>query len=219
MSLKSSRIAALVATATTVALLGVTAAPALAKGGDIIVPFTNWTVSGSITAKKLNQAITLPSGSSFNGQADLTLGTVTGTISVPSFTASVTILGLPSKVGLKIVPTGPATGTIVSDPNTVGDLDLSIVAQQNLDVTSIGLFGLTIPTNCTTTSPMSLDLSDVIAESDLSSGATFTGTTTVPSAKCSGALGGLVGPILTALLSGPNNPFSISIAPPATASS
>lgn len=219
MFLKTSRIAAVAATVASVAALGVTAAPASAKGGDIITNFVNWTVSGSITAKKLNQAIVLPSGSSFNGSADLTTGAVTGTISIPAFTASVKILGLPSKVGLKIVPTGPATGTLAPDPNISGNLILDVTAEQNLEVTSIGLFGLTIPTNCTTVSPMSLVLDASINQDQLSSGATFTGTTTVPNAKCTGLLGGLVGPILTALLSGPGNPFSITLAPPATTTS
>ncbi len=218
MSLKTSRIAVVAATVASVAAFGVTASPALAKGGDIIDTFTNWTVSGSITAKKLNQAIVLPSGSAFNGQADLTTGAVTGTISVPAFTASVKILGLPSKVGLKIVPTGPATGTVASDPNVPGNVILTVTALQNLDVTSIGLFGITIPVSCSTTSPMSLSLVGSLTPLQLTNGATFSGTTTVPSASCSGFLGGLIGPVLTALLSGPNNPFSITLAPPATSS-
>ena len=86
MSPKTSRIAALVATVSTVASLACRSG-AVGDGQDIIVPFTNWTVSGSITAKKLNQAIVLPSGSTFNGSADLTSGAVTGTIDVPAFTA------------------------------------------------------------------------------------------------------------------------------------
>lgn len=216
MSLKIGRIAALAATVATVAGLGVTASPALAKGGDIIAPFTNWTISGSITDHKLNQAIVLPSGSTFNGTADITTGVVSGTLAIPAFTATVKILGLPTKVGLKIVPTGPATGTIGSDATTSGDFDLAVVANQYLDVTSAGLLGINIPTSCQTVSPLSLDLNAVLSANQLSNGATFTGTTTIPSAKCGGPLGGLLGPILTSLLSGPSNGFSISLAPPAT---
>ena len=140
MSLKSSRIAALVATAATVALLGVTAAPALAKGGDIIVPFNNWAVSGSITAKKLNQAINLRVGlRSTVGRSDVRCGyrQIDG--------SAVRRVGHDPRAPVEGRPEdrsgGTSTGTIVDDTTTPGDLDLSLTASQNLLVTSIGLFG------------------------------------------------------------------------------
>ena len=38
-----------------------------ASAADIVLPFTNYKVAGSLTVKKLNQSITLPDGSTFNG--------------------------------------------------------------------------------------------------------------------------------------------------------
>ncbi len=50
--------------------------------------------------------------------------------------------------------------------------------------------------------------------SSLATGATFTGTTTLPSVKCQGGLlGGLFGVVMTSLFSGPNNPFEFTIEP------
>jgi hypothetical protein len=41
------------------------------------------------------------------------------------------------------------------------------------------------------------------------------GTTKFPTAKCEGSLGSLEAAVLNALLVGPDNPFSITIHPPA----
>ena len=49
----------------------VVSAPA-ASAADVVLPFTNYKVGGSLTVKKLNQSITLPDGSTFNGSANLT---------------------------------------------------------------------------------------------------------------------------------------------------
>lgn len=180
---------------------------------DLIVHFPNWKLTGSVTDKKLNQAIPLPTGATFNGSADLNTGVIGGDIKVPPFSATVKVLGLPTKVGLTITETGPASGTILPDPVTAGNLVISIAAKANLGVTSVGLFGLNIPTSCTTTSPLVLPLSASVGLSGLGSGVSFTGTTTFPSLKCGGLLGGILGPVLSALMSGPNNPFALKIAP------
>ena len=57
-------------------------------------------------------------------------------------------------------------------------------------------------------------VADLPALSLLATAAPFTGRVTLPSLKSDGALGGLLGPLLTGLTSGANNAFSLTIAPP-----
>ncbi len=182
---------------------------------DEVIPFSNWTLSGSVTAKKLGQKISLPSGATFNGSADLTKDTLTGNISIPKFNASVKILGIPTTVGLTFSESGPATGTITPSGS---NLVIAATAKANIGITAVGILGLNIPTSCTTSTPVVFPLSATEPSLALLSGATFTGTTTFPSIKCGGLLGGLLSPVLTALFSGPSNPFSLTIAPASSAS-
>jgi hypothetical protein len=50
---------------------------------------------------------------------------------------------------------------------------------------------------------------------DVDTGVVLADDVTLPSVRCTGVLGGIVGPPLTALVSGPNNAFTLTIAPPA----
>jgi len=43
-----------------------------ASAADVVLPFTNYKVGATLTVKKLNQSITLPPRSTFNGSANLT---------------------------------------------------------------------------------------------------------------------------------------------------
>ncbi len=182
---------------------------------DIQIPFENWTLSGSVTDTKLGSAISLPPGSTFNGLADLTQHTVTGDISVPAFNSSVNLFGfLPTTVGLTFTEAGSSTGTIITDPSNASDLEIAITSKANLGITSLGAFGLNIPVDCATTRPTVFHLSATLPALDLISGTTFTGDVTLPSVRCRGFLGGLVGGVLTLLFSGPDNPYSLTIAPP-----
>ena len=66
--------------------------------------------------------------------------------------------------------------------------------------------------NCRTSAPVVLPL-HYSGPLDLVNGFTFTGTTTIPALTgC-----GLATPLLNALMAGPNNPFSVAIAPPPAA--
>jgi len=200
-------------TTTTTTTSTTTTAPA-----GLTIDFKNWTLSGSLTDKTLGQKITLPSGATFNGSATLP-GALTGNILVPKFSATVSILGLKTTVGLSFTENGPVTGTIEADPTTAGNLDVVGTAKATIGISSVGLFGINIPTSCQTSSPVSFPLSADLPALDLTTGATFTGTTTLPSVKCGGILGGLLSPILTLLFSGPGNTYSLTIAPPASSSS
>ncbi len=58
-----------------------------------------------------------------------------------------------------------------------------------------------------------LEASETISQLK-ASGATFSGTVTLPAFKCNGGLlGSVFSPVLTALLSGPSNPFTLTIEP------
>ena len=73
-----------------------------ASAADIVLPFTNYKVGGSLTVKKLNQSITLPAGSTFNGSANLTTQQLSGNVFIPEFTSTIRVLGVPTQVTTKL---------------------------------------------------------------------------------------------------------------------
>jgi hypothetical protein len=179
---------------------------------------SNWLVSGSLHVKKLNQPITLPEGSRFNGAASLDLetdsGPVSGTISVPAFSAPVKILGLPATVGLEITQVGSIEGSLAPSTSVPGDFSLSLPTKADIGFSSITIFGLKMATKCVTAEPLSLSLLDTLSlEELLSLGADFVGTTNFPTVKCEGTNSALDSAILTSLFSGPGNSYSIMIGP------
>jgi hypothetical protein len=92
---------------------------------------------------------------------------------------------------------------------------LSLPTKANLAFTVIKILGLTVPIKCRTAEPLSLNLSDELGATELLlSGAHFTGVTSFSTVKCEGSQGTLDGALLSALFSGPGNPYSLSIAPP-----
>jgi hypothetical protein len=48
----------------------------------------------------------------------------------------------------------------------------------------------------------------------LTVGPHFTGTTTIPPIRCDGLTGLAVGPVLTTVMSGPDNPYALNLAAP-----
>ena len=86
-----------------------------ASAADIVIPFTNYKVSGSLTVKKLDQSITLPDGSTFNGSANLTTNQLSGDVFIPEFTSTIRVLGVPTKVTTKLDQAQPVQGTIALD--------------------------------------------------------------------------------------------------------
>src|SRR5271167_2797121 len=131
-------------------------------------------VNGFMTVKKLNQSIPLSNGQ-FGGVIGLCVepeakirGSITSaTITFPAFTAPVKILGTQTEVGLEVKQFGPGEGTITKPageectPTTCNaeeeftNITLNVQAQANIAFTSLKLFGLTIPTQCTTSKPIS----------------------------------------------------------------
>jgi len=270
MSLKISRIAALAATVGAAGAMLVAATPASAAA-NLKLQFKNYVVSGSLTPKLLNEPVTIPQGSTFNGSTEIEVveagdlhGTLTGTVAVPPFTAKLKLLGLiPTEVGLTFTQVGQPEGTIVSaahsnctgpgslyGPGSQTCTLLNVPTKANLGITfldaslglpvgevgiggSAGVGGTTVggsgsagvggevgvgaTTHCETSEPVTFPLKAYVTLLELiTSGPAFNGTVTIPPIKCEGLEGIPLGLALTAVMSGPENPYSLAIAPPKT---
>ncbi len=183
--------------------------------------FKSWTLSGSLTPKPLGQAITLPSGSTFNGSGELTTatgsGSLTGSIAVPAFKTTAKLYGLiPVSLGMTVTQSGAISGTIAPSKTVPGDETLTLPVKLNLGFTSIGLLGLNIPTKCTTAQPVSLTLTDTLTrEALISKGWSFSGTATVGKITCEGGLlGALYGETISGLVSGAGASYSLTVTAP-----
>jgi hypothetical protein len=236
MSWKTGRITALA-----VALAGVGAMlVATASASAFILVQNNWRVSGSLTPKTLNQTVTLPEGSTFNGNSvvnaegssvekAVVTGTITGTVFVPPFKATLSILGVPTTVGITFTPVGETHGTLASAPYgsctnvRSACVTATVPTEAIIGITSAGvsagLLGASASastsTECQTVEPASFNLVDTLTlEEMLRKGPHFTGTVTIPPIKCSGVTGLAFGPTLTTLMSGPENPYVLAISPP-----
>jgi hypothetical protein len=191
---------------TAVALLAaaVVAVPS-ASAADIVLPFTNYKVGGSLTVKKLNQSITLPEGSTFNGSANLTTEQLSGNVFIPEFTSTIRVLGVPTQVTTKLDEAQPVRGSIKVDPNFTIHIRSTTSAILRIKKLRLGL--LSVPTTCRTAEPVQLTLD---YDGPLSFPIAFDGTTTIP--RLTGC--GLLGPTLGTLLSGPGNAYHVTLAPP-----
>jgi hypothetical protein len=198
------------------------AATTSASAFSITHVFENWRVTGSLTDKKLNQQIVFPEGT-FNGESLIELpslnGVIFGTTAIPTFETTIKIFGLPAKVQVSFVQVGLVEGTIAASSGCAGQsacIDLSVPTKVNLVLNNLKILGITIPETCETREPGLLALNDVLTIGEfVSVGSHFTGTTKIAPIKCNGLLGLINGPLLTAEMSGPENPYAINIAPPA----
>ena len=180
------------------------------------IEFKEWILKGSLTAHKAATTLfTLPEGSRFNGHATVP-GALEGNTSVPAFKSTVRFLGiLPVTLGLTFNEAGPVTGTIASDPAHSGNELIKATAKDTIGLTSVTILGLTVPTSCQTQEALTLPLEASEPLSQLTTkGAAFSGETTIPAFRCSGnAVGNVLGSVVTLLVSGPKNPFTLSIEP------
>jgi hypothetical protein len=175
------------------------------SAADVVLPFTNYKVGGSLTVKKLNQSITLPDGSTFNGSANLTTSQLSGHVFIPEFTSTIRVLGIPTQVTTKLDEAQPVQGTITVDPNFTIHIRSTTSAILRIKKLRLGL--LSVPTTCRTSEPIQLTLN---YDGPLSYPLNFNGTTTIPSLTgC-----GLLGPTLGTLLSGPGNAYHVTLGPP-----
>ena len=203
--------------------MAVTAAPASAGAAKVIrTSFNNWIVSGSLTLKSSDQTITLPKGSTFNGESALELltfnGTINGNVFVPNFTTPIQLEGTatPIQASVSFTEDGPSEGVITLGPNAQEPLDIHIISKANLGINAVGLAGVQAPVSCTTSQPVVFELTEGLTIIKLlTQGNHFKGTVTIPSWTCSGLEGAVASPVVTALMSGPDNPYTLNITPPA----
>lgn len=181
----------------------VAAGPAAA---DAVLPLQNYAVGGSLGLAKLRQNVNLPPGSTFNGSADITTGQLTGHVSIPTFTATIRVLGIPTQATLQLVEAQPAQGTFKI--NADGTITVASSTSSTIYIRRLGLGLISVPSTCRTSAPVVLTLNGT---GTLAGGFAFDGTTTIP--PLTGC--GLLGPTLSLLLSGPGNPYHITLAPPA----
>lgn len=187
------------------------------------VEYANSGLSGSITDKALGQAITLPPGSTFSGTGERNLqsrvGSIHGNVSIPPFEASFKLFGLlPASLGLKLSEAEPVQGTVTATEGPASHETVSLPMKLDLGVTSFKMLGLSLPTKCTASEPVSLGLFETLAGSEaLAQPLSFSGSTAIPRISCSGGLlGSLFGSVLSGLISGGGDPYAIQIAAPET---
>lgn len=183
-------------------------------GGDLVVSLKNWNLSGTVTVAALSQTLTLPSGSTFSGNTNLTSPRLTGDLTIPDFSATVNILGIvPTTVKLSIKQTQQATGTASLDNN--GQLHVHGHAYANISIQSANAIGINIPAGCTTSQPVDFPLDFDGPVSALGSGnLVFSGTTTFAALSGCGSNAGL----LNLFFSGSGQKFSFTVSAPAPVS-
>jgi hypothetical protein len=229
MSYATRLVARLAVASAAIAVLAIAASPASAA---FTLPIKNWAVYGSVTAKKLNEEVVLPKGSTLNGEASFSEfgengvhGTIKGKLFVPPFKAPLKIAGVGTLVGttadIRITQVGEAEGTITEVPSAacanswVGlpCLELSVNSLANLGITATGIAGVELPTNCETSEPMLLPIKAHLTTAELLYEAHASGVATIPSFTCEGLQGPVVAAALDLLMSGPENPFKLGLAP------
>ncbi len=181
------------------ATLVITAAPAHAA--PIAVDFNN--VTGTTHLAKPNVDVAVPP-SVVRTQVDLDAKTLTGSAELAPLTAKLTLahlIGVTSTV--RVVPTGPLTGTI-----DLAASRLTTTTTFTLEVTDVHLdaapFINLVPSGCRTSRPTTLTLQNT-SPVDIFQPITTRGTYTIPSfTRC-----GVLTPLLSLLLSGPNNTMTL----------
>jgi hypothetical protein len=182
---------------------------------SFLFEFKEWLFKGNVNNATLGiRLFNLPEASRFNGHATIP-GALEANTSVPAFTSTQKLFGiLPVSIGYTFTESGPVMGTITSDPSHSGNLLVKATAKDNIGVTSVSVFGLKIPTSCTTKEAVVFPLDASVPSGEFTSkGATFSGETRIPRVNCSGGfLGSAFSAIISALVSGPST-YSFTIEP------
>jgi hypothetical protein len=178
-----------------------------------LCPVLSDKLTGSVTVHKLGQKITLPEGCTFRGIAEVP-GALEANTKCPPFAAPIKILVLPTTIGLNLTESEPVKGKIEVEEGPTTKLRMTGTARDNIEITSLSVFGLKLPLSCTTAEPVVFALNGSATPQELITiGVTSNGETTLPAVRCNGFLGGIAGSLLTLLMSGPNNPYALTIAP------
>jgi hypothetical protein len=122
---------------------------------------------------------------------------------------------VPITLGMNISQMGPLEGSVAKSATVPGDEALTIPLSLGVEIKSVQIFGMRFQAHCTTLAPVSLALMDTLTREELLKGSwSFAGTTTLPRFNCEGGpLQTMLTFLLTALLSGPENPYSLKFGP------
>jgi hypothetical protein len=180
--------------------------------------YQGWQFAGTFSDKRAGQPITLPSGATFTGYAELNSetgsGSLTGSLAVAPFSVPMKLFGvLPVTFGMTLTQERPFEASLASAG--AGKEQLTGSVKLNLAVASVSVLGLTIPTRCAVSEPLLLSSVETLSSEELrSSGWKLTGTAALPSFRCQGGfLNFLFGVVLSDVLSGPENQFSFATTP------
>lgn len=175
-------------------------------GGDFIVSLKSWPLNASVGLKTLAQTVVLPATSTFTADANVTAQTLKGSLNVPDFKQTLKIIGLPIQVGLKIAPAGDTTGSVSVD--NAGQLKIRGTSPVDITVTSV----LGIPFGeCKTVKPVQFPLTFDGPVSSLGNGSlNFSGVTSFPLIQ-----GCFISAILSGLMTGSGQTYSLTVSPPA----
>jgi len=175
-------------------------------GGDFIVSLDNWDVAGNVGLKTLGQTVPLPAGSKIKANANITAKTLTGALTFPAYKTPIKVIGLNLSIGLLIESAGNLSGSNTVDNEGV----LRIDGKAPVNITVTNVLGLSWGT-CKTVSPVDFPVTFQGPVSSLGNGGLqFTGTTAFPQIK-----GCFISAILSGLMSGPGQTFTLKVAPPA----
>lgn len=177
--------------------------------GDLVIPLPAWNLAGSVTEAKSGISVEVPKGATLSAEGDVTTGALTANLSIPPINQTISVLGLPITVKGALTPTGTIHGTVSLTNSAVFSESASGAANEFVGSAGIGFFQ--VPIGCTTVEPIQLPLTISEPVNALVTGG-FAIKTTVTVPQFGGC--GLFGPILSATMSGPNNPINITASPP-----
>ena len=177
--------------------------------GDLVIPLPAWNLIGSVTEAKSGISVEVPKGATLSAEGDVTTGALTANLSIPPIDQTIKVLGIPITVKGALTPTGTIHGTVGLTNSAV--FSESAEGSANELVGSVGVGILTLPIGCTTVKPIELPLSISEPVNALVTGG-FAITTKVTVPEFGGC--GVFGPVLSATMSGPNNPINITASPP-----
>ena len=180
--------------------------------GDFLFSLKGWTLDGTIKLKTLMTSVSLPEGSTFSAETNMTNNTITGGMSVPEFSYYIYAFGMmPLQVKLKIVPVGTMTGSASLDNN--GNLHINGHVYADIYLRQVGELGVGIPFSLKTKTPVDFPIVFDGPVSSLGDGSlTFTGTTTFPEMVDDWWIANVM---MTTLMSGPGQKFTFTVTPPA----
>jgi len=180
------------------------AAAAPAGAADPSFPF-DWKIDAKTHLAKLNQDVTVPTGS-FVGSVDLVTGALTGRITLPPATSTVSLAGIGlARATFQISEVQPVTGHVdftTLQATATSVFDIKVVKASPALLPFVNLVG----NSCKTSTPVTVTMSGAAS---LTAASTFSGTYTIPKLEhC-----GLATTALNLVVPGPGNTFTAVATP------